>query len=482
MLATVLPATFMQLVDVSIVNVAVPSIQRDLGASYAEIQLILACYQLAFACMLITGARLGDILGRRRMFLAGLVGFTITSALCGAAPSPEVLVAGRILQGLAAGVMFPQVISVIQVTFAPAERGRALGLYGVVVGLASIAGPLLGGLVIALDPLGLDWRGVFLVNVPVGIAASLAAARHLPESTAPDARALDVPGALLVTAGLFMLVFPLTEGRERGWPPWIGAMMAAAALTLAGFWVVQRRKTAQDASPLVYTTLLADPVFRRGLILASTVTTGLPSFFLVLTIYLQVGLGLSALEAGLTTLPYALGAAVGSLVSDRAMQRFGISSLQAGCVLMSASMIGLQVILRLLGAEAQPSHLLALLFSGGLGLGLLLSPMTNVILSAVQSREVGSASGVLSTGQQVGGALGVALVGLLFFELLPARSGQAEQAVAGAGDLARRLGFGEALAGTLTYHAAVFAVCLLLLAWLRRARARARAQAAGDAA
>jgi len=466
-LATVLPATFMQLVDVSIVNVAIPSIQRELGASYAEIQLVLAGYQLAFACVLITAARLGDILGRRRMFLTGMIGFTATSALCGAAPSPEVLVAARILQGLTSGIMYPQVISVIQVTFEPAERGRAFGLYGATIALATITGPLLGGMLIALDPLGTSWRSVFYVNVPIGVVAALAARRTLPESRSEQASRLDLPGAALVTVGLFLLIFPLTEGRESGWPPWIFAMLAGAAVTLTLFWLLQRYKTAGDRSPLIYTSLLGDVAYRRGVALAALLSSGLPSFFFVLTLYLQIGLGFSPLHAGLTTFPFAIGSGLGSLASDRLVRRFGLAALQVGCGILAAAMLVLRGVVLAAGAGATSWHLVGILLCSGLGLGMVISPMTNAILAGVRGREVGSASGVLSTGQQIGGALGVALVGVLFFAVLPGGAVEAAPAEE------RARAFASALGDTLFYPAAVFAGCAVLVGALARARRRA---------
>ncbi|HEY8145799.1 MAG TPA: MFS transporter, partial [Kofleriaceae bacterium] len=290
-LATVLPASFMQVVDVSIVNVAIPSIQHQLGASYAEVQLVLACYQLAYACVLITAARLGDIHGRKRLFLLGMAGFTVASILCGAAPTPGFLIAARTLQGVASGLMMPQVLAVIQVTFPPAERGKAFGWYGVTMGLASITGPLLGGVLIAASPFDLDWRAVFYVNVPVGLAAMVAAARVLPESRAPAARALDLPGAALITLGLFLLMVPLTEGHARGFPPGMIAMLVGAVLVLGAFWALQERKTALDRSPLLHTGLFRDRAFRRGLTLAALLSFGIPSFFFVMSQYLQNGHG-----------------------------------------------------------------------------------------------------------------------------------------------------------------------------------------------
>lgn len=418
-LAVVLPATFMQLVDVSIVNVGIPSIQRELGASNAQIQLILAGYQLAFACTLITAARMGDIFGRKKLFLTGMVGFTVASALCGAAPSATVLVIARVLQGLMSGLMFPQVLSVIQVTFPPRERGKAFGIFGATIGLATILGPLLGGALISLDLFGLDWRTIFYVNVPIGIAAAFAATTFLHESRAPDAPRLDLPGAALITASLFLLVFPLTEGRQQGWPSWIFAMLGAALVLLGIFVVYERRKTARDASPLVHMTLFGDATFRRGILLAFVFFGGLPAFFFAITLYLQIGFDFSPLHAGLTTFPFAVGSALSSISSDTLVRRWGTIVIEAGALLLAIGVGVLMAVVHVTAVDMTSWHLVAVLFVCGLGTGLVVAPMINLILVGIHSREAGSASGVLSTGQQVGGALGVALVGIIFFGMLP---------------------------------------------------------------
>src|SRR5215472_5484620 len=216
----VLTAAFMVLLDISIVNVAIPSIQQNLHASFGEVQLVLAGYALAYAVLLITGGRLGDIYGRKRMFMLGMGGFVVASALCGLAQNPTMLVTSRVLQGLMAALMYPQVLSVIQVLFPPRERGKAFGIFGAIIGLATISGPLAGGLIIRDDLSGGAWRWIFLVNLPIGIAALSAAWRVLPESRAPQATRLDLWGVGIVTAGLGLLVYPLVEGRDLGWPVW----------------------------------------------------------------------------------------------------------------------------------------------------------------------------------------------------------------------------------------------------------------------
>ncbi len=267
MLGIVLTSVFVQLLDISIVNVAIPSIQRDLGAGTAAIQLVIAGYQLAFACTLISAARLGDIRGRRTLFVSGMAVFTVASLLCGLAPDPTTLVLARALQGLGSGLMFPQVLSVIQVTFLPEERGRAFGIFGATIGLATICGPLFGGLLLKADVFGTDWRAIFLVNVPMGIAAIVLALREMPDSVAPGAPRLDLPGVGLIAVGLFLLVFPLTEGRQRGLAlvdlPHAGGQRPRARRVRRGCSAARR---AENDDPLVLLSLFGDPVFRSGAI------------------------------------------------------------------------------------------------------------------------------------------------------------------------------------------------------------------------
>jgi EmrB/QacA subfamily drug resistance transporter len=432
-LVIVLIAAFMQLVDVSIVNVAIPSIQRDLDASYSQIQWVLAGYQLAFAVTLITGGRLGDIFGRKRLFMLGMTGFTLASALCGLAQSPGMLIGSRLLQGLMGALMFPQVLAVIQVTFPPRERGTALGIFGATIGLATITGPLLGGLLIQGDVLGLEWRPIFLVNVPIGIAALVAAARLVPESKAPNALRPDLLGVAIVSAGLLLLIYPLVQGRDLGWPPWTFVSMAAAVPVLAIFAMWERRKKAADGSPLVDLALFRQRAFVAGLLVAGTFFMGVPAFFLTFTIFLQIGLGFSALHAGLTTIPFAVGSALASGASVRLAPRLGRRILSIGTLLLAAGMAGIIWTVHRYGGAVHSWQLLPALAVCGIGLGLVIAPLVNIVIAGVRRQDAGAASGVLNTIQQLGGAVGVALIGVIFFGLL------GSHASAVSADLAPRL-------------------------------------------
>lgn len=417
-LAIVLTAVFMNLLDVSIVNVAIPSIQRDLKASFAQIQLVLAGYQLAFACLLITGGRLGDIYGRRRLFVLGMSLFTLASLACGVTPDPALLILFRVVQGAGSGLMVPQVLSTIQVTIAPRERGRAFGLFGATIGVATILGPLVGGALISLDLFGTDWRMIFLVNIPVGVVSVAAALRLLPETKAPDAPRLDIPGALIVTTGLFLVVYPLTEGREKGWPGWLLGMLVVAVPVLVGFVVLQLRKTRAGTSPLVLMSLFSNQSFRVGLVVSIVFFAGIPAFFFTFGLYLQIGLGYSALHAGLTGFPFAVGTAIASSRSDQLAKRMGENVLRLGAGLLALSMVVNIVVLDHFGTDLRSIEIAPFLLISGVGLGFFVAPLTNLILAGIQGREAGSASGVLTTAQQIGGALGVAVIGIIFFGLL----------------------------------------------------------------
>ena len=461
-LAIVLTAVFVQLLDVSIVNVAIPSIQKDIGASFASVQLVIAGYQLAFACLLITGARLGDIFGRKKLFMIGMATFTIASALCGFAPNSTTLVLARILQGLGSGLMFPQVLAVIQVTIPAKDRGKAFGIFGATIGIATILGPLLGGSLIALNLFGTDWRAIFLVNIPIGVVALVAAFLELPDSRAPDKPRLDVLGAVLVSAGLFLLVYPLTEGREKGWPLWIYLMLAASVPCLVAFTLLQRSKTVRNANPLLLMTLFANQSFRAGLLLSLVFFAGIPAFFFTFSLYLQVGLGFSALHSGLTTFPFAIGSAFASARSDGLAKKLGTRVLTLGAGLLTASMVGAIVVLHLAGTDLHAWEIAPMLLVAGLGLGCFLAPLTNLVLAGIKGREAGSASGVLSTSQQIGGAIGVALIGLVLFGVLGAHAPDAARAETG--PLSRALVAAGLPVGAADQATAGFERCFVLQA------------------
>jgi len=437
-LGILLLAAFMNLLDVSIVNIAVPSIQRNLGASYADIQWALAGYTLAYALVLITGGRLGDAFGRKRLFLIGVAGFTVMSALCGAAQSPGELIAFRVVQGAMGGIMIPQVLAVIQVMFPPAERIKALAGFGVTAGLGTVSGPLLGGLLIQGNLLGLDWRPIFLINVPVGIVTMAASVVLVRESRAPNPPKLDPVGVALISAALLLLLYPLVQGRQLGWPAWTFASMAASVPVLAAFIGYERIKARRDGSPLVQLRLFSQRAFSVGIAIAMTFFLGVTSFALILTLFLQIGLGYTPLHAGLTFLPFSGGVLVASGAAARLAPRFGRGVTLTGALVMAAGMGGLILTVRHYGSAVTTTDLLPALIVSGLGMGTVLAPLADIILARVRQDDAGSASGVFNTAVQLGASIGVAVIGVIFFGLLGAQSGPAATAV------------GPQLRGTLT--------------------------------
>ena len=423
-LGAVMTALFMVLLDVSIVNVAIPAIRNNLAANNADIQFVVAGYGLAYAVMLITGGRLGDIFGRKRLFLIGMSGFVIASALCGLAQSAIMLDLSRVLQGTMAALMYPQVLSVIQVTFPPHERAKVFGFVGAVIGIATIAGPLAGGLIIRDDLTGGSWRWIFLVNLPIGIAALIAATRLVRESRAPNATRLDMVGVLLATAGILLLVYPLVEGQVAGWPAWTFICMGISPVMLALF-ILYERSLPSTRFPLVQLSLFRIPSFRIGVAISAVFIAGIPAFFFTFSLMLQVGLGYSALHAGLTTLPWSVGSAFASAMSTRVAPRLGKWTIAIGAALLVAGMLGVMLTLHLRGTSVSSWDLIPAFLISGLGLGTVIAPLLNIILAGVPGRDAGSASGVLTTFQQLGGAVGVAIVGVVFFSLLSGRAATA---------------------------------------------------------
>ncbi|GAB2754695.1 MFS transporter [Streptomyces bullii] len=418
-LAIVMTAAFMDLVDVTIVNIALPSIRREEGATFSQIQWITAGYALAFAAGLITGGRLGDIHGRKRVFLVGIGGFTVASALCGLAVNPEMLVASRLLQGGMAALMVPQVLAIVHATFPAHERGKVFGLFGAIVGLGAVSGPLLGALLTEWDLFGLGWRPIFLINLPVGVAGLVLGARFITESKAPKALKLDLVGVALVTLGLLMLLYPLTRGHELDWPLWGHVSMAGSLAVLAALVAYERRKGARDGSPLIELSLFRVKSFAAGIAVQTVFGIGLGVFFLVWTLYMQEGLGWSPLRAGLTGVPFSIAVSVAAGLSvQKLVPRFGRKVLQAGALVMGAGVLLYLWESERYGLGIEPWQMaLPLVVMGG-GMGLIFAPLTDAILSEVPRAHAGSASGLISTVQQMGNALGLGLVSVVFFGVM----------------------------------------------------------------
>ncbi|CAM5591371.1 MFS transporter [Streptomyces spiroverticillatus] len=418
-LAIVMTAAFMDLVDVTIVNIAIPSIQNSLGATFSAIQWITAGYALAFAAGLITGGRLGDIYGRKRLFLIGIGGFTVASALCGFAANPDVLVASRVLQGATAALMVPQVLSIVHATFPAHERGKVFGLFGAIVGLGAVTGPLLGALLTEWNLFGLEWRPIFLINLPVGIAGLILGAKFITESKAPRALKLDLPGVALVVLGLLALIYPLTRGRELDWPLWGYLSMAGSLVILGVFVAYEKWKTRRDGSPLVELSLFKVKSFAAGIAVQLTFGVFSGIFFMVWTLYMQIGLGWSALRAGVTGIPFSIAVSVAAGISvQKLVPRFGRKVLQAGALTMATGLLLYIWEANHFGADISSVQMALPLIVMGLSMGLIVAPLTDAVLSEVPKEHAGSASGLINTTGQTGNAFGIGLVSVVFFGVI----------------------------------------------------------------
>ncbi|RKT09485.1 EmrB/QacA subfamily drug resistance transporter [Streptomyces sp. 1114.5] len=408
-------ASFMDLLDTTIVNVGLPAIQKDIHATPGHLEWVVGGYTLAFAVVLITGGRLGDIVGRRTVFLTGVAGFTLASLGASLAHNGDTLVAARVVQGAFAALMVPQVLASVQALYKPRERAAVLGIIGAVSGLAAVAGPLLGGWLVSVDAFSIGWRSIFVINLPIGLALLAAAWRLVPDTRSAHPLRLDIPGLLLASAGLFLLVFPLVEGREAGWPGWIRAMLAASPLVLAAFVVNQRRRMRRDGSPLAPMHLFADRGFTSGSIVQLCFSGAMAGFFLILALYLQIGLHFSAIASGLTLLPFTAGAFLGSAASVPLAPRAGKPLVIAGALMQTGGILWARHVIDAQGAGLSGWDLLWPLALAGLGLGFLVVPLVDLALATVDVRDAGAASGVYSTFQQFGAALGVAVTGVVFF-------------------------------------------------------------------
>jgi EmrB/QacA subfamily drug resistance transporter len=408
-------ASFMDLLDATIVNVALPSIRTDLGASGAQLEWTVGGYLLAFAVLMITGGRLGDIFGRNRLFVTGVVGFTVGSLIACVAPSIGVLLVARVVQGGFAAMMVPQLLSSLQALYAPRERAAMLGLVGAVSGMSAVIGPVLGGWLVSSDAFGVGWRSIFLINIPVGVVLVALALRWVPDTRSEHPLRLDPVGLVLATGGLLGVVYALVEGRQEDWAAWIWGVGAAGLVVLTAFVVQQVRRERTTGSALLPMRLFADRGFSAGLVAQGAFQGALAGFALVLTVYVQTGLGWSAIHAGLTLLPFSLGAFVGTGVSVPLGMKLGKVVMVVGAALQSLATIWVLADVHGQGDVLSTWDLVPALVVSGIGLGLLVVPLVDVALATIPTTEAGAASGAYGTVQQVGAALGVAITGTVFF-------------------------------------------------------------------
>jgi MFS family permease len=416
-LAIVLVGVLLPMVDFFIVNVALPTIDTDLHASAPLLELVVSAYASAYALLLVVGGRLGDAFGRKRLFLAGMAAFTLTSLACGLAPTAPLLVAARAAQGASAALMVPQVLSTIQAATQGQRRARALARYGATGGLAAVVGQLLGGLLVSANLAGTGWRPIFLVNVPIGVAGLVLARRHVPESRSGSAARVDYHGTVLLGVTVLALLIPLTEGQSLRWPAWTIALLAVAPLALAAFVAVEIRIERSGRVPLVPPSLLRHRSMRSGLILALPFFAGFGAFMFSYALLVQQGLHDSALAAGVGLAPMAAAFLLASLATSRLLRRFGAKVLAAGAIGQVAGLIILGVTVLAAWPHVPVLALAPGMAVAGLGQGLVMSPLFGVVLSEVPPASAGAASGVLTTTQQTALALGVATLGSLFITL-----------------------------------------------------------------
>lgn len=418
-LFVILAAECMDLLDATIVNVATPSIRSSLHAGASQLQWIVGGYSLAFSVGLVTGGRLGDIFGRRRLFLIGAAGFTAASVLCAVAGSPGMLIAFRLLQGAFGALMIPQGLGVIKEVFPPDELPKAFGIWGPVMGLAAVFGPVVGGALVSADLFSDPWRSVFFVNLPLGVAGILGAYRVMPESRSARRLTVDFGGAVLFTLAAVLLVYPLIQGRESGWPPWAFISMGASVAAFILFALYLRLRQQRGRDPLVVPSVFSKPGYVSGAMIILVLFSGMAGVLFIPTLYFQIALHYSPIHSGLTLVPWALGTAIGAGLSGGWLgPKYGRPVIQGGSLVLFGGLMWMIAAIHSNGAsltswDLAPAELLL-----GTGIGLLIAPLFSIILAAVNDEEVGSASGVLNAIQQLGSAVGVAVIGTVFFSAL----------------------------------------------------------------
>jgi EmrB/QacA subfamily drug resistance transporter len=440
----------MDMIDVTIVNVALPTVRRDLGASATQLEWVVSGYMLAFAAALIIAGNLGDVLGRKRVFLIGAGLFGAASLCAGLAASAPELIAARVVQGVAAAAMAPQVLATFRAIFAGGERGKAFGIYGAMLGFASAIGLVLGGLLTEANVFGWGWRSVFFVNVPIAVIAVIAGLRVVPETKDAAARRPDLPAALLLAGSLVAIVYPLLEGRQLGWPGWVWPLAGAGVAGLCALGVIEHIRRDKPVAPLLRAGLFRVPAFAAGLGVQMAFAAGMQGFFLAFALWLQAGEHFSPLKAGLTAVAFSVGSFIGAPGAVQLAQRYGRRVLAIGAVGMVAGILGIALAAPDITVNGSPWPIVPGLVVAGAGLALLVVPLVNVVLAAVPAQVAGGASGLFSTAQQLGGALGVALLGTVFFGELDGHSFQA------------------ALTHTAPYAMTAFALCGILSMLLPR--------------
>lgn len=417
MLAVILLSVFMAVANIFIVNVATPSIQQGLHADFFGVQFVISAYTLSYAIALIIGGRLGDRFGRRSMLLVGVAGFTISSLLCGLSNGVGMLTTIRILQGLSAAMISPQILSLIQAQYAPEKRGKIFGLYGAAQGIAASTGQLIGGLLLYWNPWGLEWRMVFFFSVPIGIAL-LWMIPFISESKEKVQSKPDWLGAAFIAVGLLLLVYPLVQGQKEGWPFILILSLLLSIPVLALFVWFQKRLLRRKGDPFMNVNLFKQRGFSVGMLVVFLLMSSQASFFLISAYLFQIGLGYSPLKAGAAILPMGFGYFLASLFSSRVASKLGSHVLSLGSALTAGGYLLLALMVQGSGLSPNMFEWLPALAVLGLGQGFIAAPLTNVVLSKVNRQDIGSASGILTTGMQVAYAIGIALIGIIWLNSL----------------------------------------------------------------
>ncbi|MDA3649486.1 MFS transporter [Saccharopolyspora indica] len=408
-LLVLLGAVFMALLDSTIVNVATPAIRADLGTSGSALQWIVSGYTIAYAALLITGARLGARFGFRSVFLCGLIVFTVASLACGLAPGAGALIGARVVQGIGAALLMPQIYSMIQLRFAGARRARALSLYAAVIGLGVVVGQVAGGLLVSADLFGAGWRPVFLINVPAGLVLVVLGRRVLPSGRPSVVKGVDPVGLVTLTAALLCLVVPLVLGHEQRWPAWTWGSLAASAVLVGVFVLVERGVARRCGAPLVSGRVLRAPGLVPGAIALFCAMSGYAGFLFSFSQHLQSGLGESATRTGLIFAPLAIGVAIGSLTWQQVPARWHRAMISGACLVAAAGYFGIGLVAHPGGAGLPVLQLVC-----GLGMGYLTSPLLTVAVSRVEPADAADASGVLTTASQIAQVVGVAAYGSVY--------------------------------------------------------------------
>jgi EmrB/QacA subfamily drug resistance transporter len=419
----VLIGAFMALLDTTIVNVALPTIRTSLHASSQSLEWIVSGYALAYGLALVPAGRAGDRFGHKTIFVLGLIIFTLASVACGLAQAPGQIVAARVVQGAGAGLFYPAIGATIQLAFTGAARSRAFGVLGATIGVSTALGPLLGGLIIAAAGPASGWRWVFLVNLAIGAVTVPLAAIRLPRARTRTERGFDPAGLTLLTAGLLLLLVPLVEGQQAGWPGWTWACLGSCVVVFGLLVAWERRAERRGGDPLLKPGLIAQASFSAGAIFAVVFFAGFSSVFFTLSILWQEGLRHSALMTGLVIAPFSFGTLISAARSDKLSAWLGRMVLVTGCLLLAIGLGCVIAVIHLTSPAVDGWGLVVPLFVAGLGTGMTIAPNQDFILATVPRREAGTASGILGTAQRVGTAIGIAIIGTVLFGSLHVRPG-----------------------------------------------------------